>query len=370
MRKYISIFIAVLILVGAFFIARKFVQNKTKKKPQIAKIIKTVFTETVRNTEIPIIISTSGNLVAKNKIELYSEVQGVLRVSSKEFKAGTYYKKGETIISINNEEQKASLLSLKSNLFNALTGIMPDIRIDYPEEYEKWKAYLSRFDMNKPVESLPETKTDKEKFFISSRNIYTSYYSYKNIETRLNKYRLSAPYSGVLTEAIVSSGSLVRAGQKLGEFINTSVYELEVAVNIAFNHLLKIGNKVELSNLEGDKNWTGTVRRVNGKADQATQTIKVYIQVSGKGLHDGMYLAASLKAKSESNAYELPRNLLVNNNSLFVLKDTLLDLVKIDAVYFNKENVVVKGLADGTQVLIKPIPGAYIGMPVKQYKMN
>ena len=71
--------------------------------------VKTVFTEIVNNKSIPIVITTNGNLVAKNKIELYSEVQGILETSSKEFKQGTFYSKGETIIKINSDEFYSNL---------------------------------------------------------------------------------------------------------------------------------------------------------------------------------------------------------------------------------------------------------------------
>ncbi|RLD83661.1 MAG: efflux transporter periplasmic adaptor subunit, partial [Bacteroidetes bacterium] len=65
------------------------VNNNKKGKRKAPKIIKTVFVETVQNKDVPIIITANGNLVAKNKIELFSEVQGILKPLSKDFKAGT-----------------------------------------------------------------------------------------------------------------------------------------------------------------------------------------------------------------------------------------------------------------------------------------
>ena len=99
MRKYISIIGGVVILAIAIIIAMTFIKNKKKKKPQADKITKMVFVQTVQNKTIPLIITTSGNLKAKNKITLFSEVQGVLKITSKDYKAGTNYRKGETILS-------------------------------------------------------------------------------------------------------------------------------------------------------------------------------------------------------------------------------------------------------------------------------
>ena len=368
MRKLLSIALGILLLVGAVFIAKYLIDNKKKPKPIFAKVVKTVFVEKVANRDIPIIITTSGNLTAKNKIDLFAEVQGILKPSSKDFKAGTLYSKGENIIRINSDEFYANLQSQKSNFYNNVTAIMPDIRLDYPIEFQKWEAYLTSFDINKTTPKLPVMNTDKEKYFISGRGINTAYYNVKNLEVKLGKYNLRAPFKGILTEALVTPGSLVRAGQKLGEFIDPSVYEMEVSVNAEFADLLKKGNTVKLNNLEKTKDYLGKVIRINGKVDATSQTIKAYIQVAHKDLREGTYLEAELSARSESNAIEVSRKLLVDNKQLYIVRDSILDLIDVKPVFFSAEKAVIKGLKNGTLMLSKPTPGAYQGMQVKIFE--
>ncbi len=370
MRKIINSVLGILLILGALLLARNFIKNKQKPKPKFAKIVKTVFVDTVTNKEVPIVIKASGNLVAKNKIELFSEVQGVMQPVRKEFKAGTTYRKGDLLLRINSDEFYASLQSQKSNLYNLVTSILPDIRLDYPDQFKKWEAYIQGFDMNKVTPKLPEFTSDKEKYFVSGRGITTSYYNVKNLEVKLSKYQLRAPYNGILTEALVTPGTLIRVGQKLGEFINPLIYEMEVAINAEFANLLKIGNKVELYNLERTVSYTGKVVRVNGKIDQTSQTIKAFIEVRDQALKEGMYLEADLNAKEESNAYQISRKLLVDNSSVYVVNDTLLNLIKVNPVYFDAENVVVKGIPNNTLILSQIVPGAYHGMPVKVNQRN
>jgi len=367
MRKGISIVLALLLVAGSIFIANYLIDNKRKPKPRFNKIVKTVFTETVSNISVPILISTNGNLEAKNRIDLFSEVQGILIPTNKEFKPGTTFRKGETIIKINSDEFYANLQAQKSNLFNALTAIMPDIRLDYPEEYAKWEKYLQAFSIEKPIEKLPLTTSDKEKFFISGRGILTTYFNVRNMEVKLGKYNLRAPFNGILTEAIMNPGSLVRSGQKLGEFIDPTIYEISVSVKSEFRDLLEVGKNVEVFNLEKTKSWIGKVVRINGKVDAATQTIKAFIEIKGVDLKEGQYLEVVLEAKSEENAFEVSRKLLVDNSKLYTVKDTVLDLIDVNVVFENKNSVVVKGLEDGTQLLSKLVPGAHAGMLVKIY---
>ncbi|MCK0109963.1 HlyD family efflux transporter periplasmic adaptor subunit [Flavobacteriaceae bacterium S0825] len=368
MRKIISIALGVLLLVGAFFVAKYLIDNKKRPKPKFDKIVKTVFVEEVNNREIPIIITTSGNLVAKHKIDLYAEVQGVLKASSKEFKAGTMYNRGESILKINSDEFYANLQSQKSNFYNSITSIMPDIRLDYPDDYQKWQTYLNNFDINKSTPELPQINSEKEKYFISGRGINTAYYNVKNLEVKLSKYNLRAPYKGVLTEALVTPGSLVRVGQKLGEFIDPSIFEMEVSINAEFADLLKVGNAVTLQNLDKTKTYIGKVIRINGKVDATSQTIKAFIQVAHEDLREGTYLEANLTARSEKDAIEVSRKLLVDNKQLYVVRDSILELIDVKPVYFSAESAVIKGVKNGTLMLSKPTPGAYNGMQVKIFE--
>ena len=368
MRKIILSVLGIVIIVASVFVARQIVNSKTQYRPQVQKVVKTVFTEVVSNGTVPIIVTANGNLTAKTKVELFAEVQGVFRGRSKLFRPGQQYRKGETIIRIDAAEYYASVQSAKSNLLNLITSVMPDLRLDYPEIYPKWQAYLGRFDLDKTTPELPEMTSEKEKFFISGRGILTSYYNVKNLEQRLAKYTISAPFSGVLTEALVTEGSLVRVGQKLGEFINTDVYELEVAVSKTYSDLLKLGEVVELVNLERTKTYQGKVTRINGRIDQATQTIKAYIEVRHPDLKEVMYLEANLNAKDESDAIEIDRQLLLENNQIFVVRDTILDLIDVKPVYFSDRKVVLKEVPEGITIITKPVVGAYAGMLVKQYK--
>ncbi len=367
-RKLIAAALSIVLIIGSFMIAINLIKNKRKPKPTFNKIVKTVFVENVTNKTIPLVIISSGTLEAKDKIELFSEVQGVLEKNNKEFKQGTSFKKGETIIKINSDEFFANLQAQKSNLFNSITAIMPDIRLDFANEYQKWNTYLQHFNVQKTTPKLPDFTSEKEKFFISGRGILTAYYNVKNLEAKLKKYTLKAPFNGILTEALVNPGTLIRPGQKLGEFINPTTYEIGVSVKSEYQNLLQVNKHVKLQNLNKTKFWNGKVVRINGKVDTQTQTVNVYIQVSGKGLKEGQYLEAELQVKNETDAFEVSRNLLVDKNKLYVVKDSVLDLITVQPVFENPNYFVVKGLPNNTKLLSKPVPGAHAGMLVKIYK--
>lgn len=368
MRKIILSILGVLFIVGAVLLSMKIVANKTKPKPVIKKTIKSVLTDTVQNKEIPIIIPANGSLVAKQRIELYSEVQGILKLGKKLFKTGQFYQKGETLIHVDATEYFASVQSAKSILYNDLVAIMPDLRLDFPEVYKKWQSYLSSFDMNRPIHKLPKMTTEKENFFIVGRGIVSSYYNVKNLEERLNKYKITAPFDGILTEALVTEGSLIRSNQKLGEFISPSIYEMQVSISKSFAHTLETGKKVTLRNLDKTEEYTGIITRINGSVDPETQTFEVFIEVKGERLKEGVYLEALIDAKKVDNAIEINRNLLLENNEIFCIVNQTLQKIKVTPVHFSDTKAVLQNIPNGTVILKSPVAGAYAGMLIRPFK--
>lgn len=367
-RTIISIVLGIIIIIGAIFFANKIIDSKQDRRPAPQKVVKTVFVDTVKNGEVPVTVPANGNLVAKDRVELYAEVQGVFRKGAKPFKTGQEYNAGQTLIRIDASEYYASVQSAKSEFYNLLTSIMPDLQLDYPEHFAKWQTYLSNFDLEKATPELPKVDSEKEKFFITGRGIYGSYYNVKNLEQRLSKYTISAPFTGILTETLVTEGTLVRSGQKLGEFIKTGVYELEVAVSKTFADFLSVGKSVKLFNLDKSQEYTGKVIRVNGRVDQTSQTITSFIEVSGDNLREGQYLEAALSGETVTKAIEVDRSLLTQNDKIFVVKDSILDLLDVTPVYYSDKKVVLKDVPDGTTIVSKPIIGAYAGMLVKVFE--
>jgi multidrug efflux pump subunit AcrA (membrane-fusion protein) len=370
MRKLILAILGVLFITGAIYGAKMIINSKSKTRKAPSKVIKTVFVDSVKNTSISIIIPANGNLVAKRRVEIYSEVQGIFKPGSKLFKPGEKYQKNEAFISINDTEYYANVQLAKSNLYNSIAAVLADLRLDFPEVFLKWEAYLKSYDLNKPTPKLPKMVSEKENYFITGRSIVSNYYTVKNLEQRLSKYTISAPFKGILTEALVTEGTLIRSNQKLGEFIDPSVYEMEVSLSKTFASLLDVGETVELNNLEHTKKYSGIVSRVNGSINSATQTIAVYIEIKNSSLKEGMYLEANLNAKKEKNAIEINRGLLLDENKIFIIRDSVLDMIDVKPVYFSDTKVVLKDIPDGTIILSSPFPGAYVGMIVKPFQVQ
>lgn len=368
MRIVISSLLGLLIIFGAVTLAKKMAASKNVPEQVAKKVITPASVMKVENGNTPITLTTSGNLMAKDRIDVYAEVTGVFEHSGHVFKPGSYFKKGDVLLRINSDEFESNIRAQKSTLFNQIALFLPDLKLDYGEAFTKWDAYVKAFDVNQPLPELPETESEKERLFILGKGIYSTFHNIRNLEERLKKYVIQAPFSGVLTDVLVNPGALVRNGQRLAGFISSQIYEMEVNVNIANMDLLSVGRTVELHNLDKTKTWRGRVARLDGRVDQASQTIVVYIDVSGRDLREGMFLEADLNVRNIPNSFEVDRKLLFEESRLFVVVDTVLHAVNVNPVFFKESSVVVQGLKDGTNILSRPIAGAYDGMRVEILK--
>lgn len=367
MRKILLSCIGVAVVAVALFLGNSIANSKKKKRPVPEKEIKTVLTDTVKNTEVQIVVPANGSLVAKKRIALFSEVQGLLKPQKKEFKTGQAFKKGEAILKIDATEYYATVQASKSNFYNALVSIMPDLKLDFPDQYPKWQSYVKAFSMEASTPKLPSIASEKEKYFITGRGVFSAYYNVKNLEERLTKYTIRAPFSGIVTEALITEGALVRNGQNLGSYIAPGIYEMEVALSKQQSEVLEIGKTVTVKAVKGDTSYTGKIIRINGSVDVTTQTVAVFIELQHKALKEGMYLEAQLNGEKVPEAIEIPRYLLLENNNVFCVKDGMLEHVAVQPIHVSNTSVIVTGLPNGTVLLKKPVPGAYVGMAVKAY---
>ncbi|MDB9931232.1 HlyD family efflux transporter periplasmic adaptor subunit [Flavobacteriales bacterium] len=364
MKKKLQLPIAIGIIALALGVKKMMESSKKAPDKKTTKTIKSITTTLVSNSSLPIQIQSTGSIMAKDRAVLYSEVQGIFQQTSKPFKAGVRYSKGQALIRINNSEYAASVKSQRINFKSLIIGTLADIQFDYPAELTAWKNYANSISSDNSLPSMPKVTNENFSNYLSGKSIFGNYYTIKNLETRLAKYTITAPFSGVLVEANITPGTLISPGQKLGEFIRTGIYELELNVNASLTDFLKLGKKVTLFNTDKTSTYEGTVSRINSQIDRASQTVKLFVEVRSNELSEGEYLEADINAQNIDNVLEINRTLIVDESYVFLVKDSLLIKQPISIVHSSQNSIIVKGLTDSSELVATPVPGGYEGMKV------
>ena len=313
--------------------------------------MKPVQVVTVQNGDIPVQIMMTGPLYAYDKVELFAEVSGVLLETARRFKEGVRYEKGDTLLRIDDRVYKNNVLAQKGSLLNQITLLLPDLSIDFPQSAQYWEDYLRHFILENSLTQLPDPSSDQERYYIASRNIYNQYYTVKAMEETLFKYTLRAPFEGIVTEANINPGTLVRGGQRLGVFTNTSLLEMEAAVGVREIDRLRVGQRVILSSEVVRGRFEGKIQRINPVIDPNTMTVKIFIHTRDTHLTDGMYITATADAIPFRDAFAVKKDLLVDGNRLYTVQDSILISRQVTVIAEDGDRAIIRGLPDGIRIL-------------------
>ena len=368
MRKsLVSVGFGLLLLIVGSFVSNLII-NINKSEPNYNNnSLTSVYIKVVKNNSNKIEIERNGKLQSSNRISIISEVQGIKKKHrNKNFKEGERFNRGETLIEINSDEFNSTVKQSRSELKNLIASVLPDIKIDYAENFNKWKNYFDNLSVEKPISKIPESASEKENLFLVGRGIESSYYKVKNLEERLSKYHIKAPFNGILVKGNISDGAFIVPNQILGEFINPNNFE--VGVNIPVNHIEKIKLNQSVSIIsEGYKDDViGKIKRINRKVDEMTQTVKIFIEFNNRNLFEGKFVEIKVPLGVIPNSQLISRSLLINDKYVFVAnKDDKISKAYVQPLFYNKKNVIVKGLEDGTRLITSSVSGIYEGMKIK-----
>ncbi len=347
MNKYKSAALAVGVIIISLIFAKILINAGKSEttyeitpKPKKQKIV-------VKNVPYVKEIHTSGRMFSFDRFDIYAEVTGVILKSNKPLRAGTYYKKGEPIIKIDDSIFNNQLIAKRSSLLNQLTLLLPDLKYDFPDQYDKWVKYLDEFNVQKDLPDLPEFSSQREKYYLASKNVIQSFYDIKAMEATHAKYVISAPYNGYLTSSFLREGDLARTGQKLGTFIGAGLFEMQAAVQTSDIKYLKKGMDVILREYKSKKEFEGKIVRINPAVSVESQSVTVYIQSKNKSIRDGLYYDAILRIKTGLIAAKIPKEAFDEDMKLTVGDENTKQKILPEIIDKSPRYYYVKGLKDG-----------------------
>ncbi len=369
LKKLQPYIIAALIIAGGLVVGRMLGSSKPSgQQVSQTKTAKPLPFMQVNNGDVQRSILLSGKADALKKIDIYAEVSGVFLDSPHPFRKGSAFSSGDVLLRIDDGVYRNTVQAEKSALLNKLTLLMPDLIIDFPDDASLWKRYLEQFRLDAPLRELPSVSSDRVRNYIAARSIYSSFYAVRSMEKTLDKYRITAPFDGVVTVSDVNPGMLIRSGQKIGEFAAPSAFELEASVGIRDAGAIHAGDRVVLESDDLDGPVDGVVVRVNQSIDDDTQTVGVYVEFRDDRVKDGMYMTADFKVPV-SGAALVPRSVLQDDDEVFALVDSLLMKIPVDVVAIDGSQAIVRSIPEGALILSEPVEGVYQGMVVRQESM-
>ena len=329
--------------------------EKTEKPKAQKSSLKYVKTVAVENSTLPIKVYSYGRVISERSVSISSEVQGKLLLGSIPLKSGASFKKGELIAKVYDTDAKLSLNARRAQFINLMALSMADIRVDYPDSFQKWNTFFESIDVEKALPSLPEDMSSKEKTFLATKNVLAEYYGIKSDEEKLKKYRITAPFSGSISSVQVEAGSSVNPGSPICTIIQNSA--LEVQIPVAVNEIKLIGKNSPVHLIHQGDTLDAKMERISSHVNANTQTIDVFASITQEKetIYDGMYFDAEIYGGDQEGVFELSRRALVDENYVYTLKDSGLVRTPIHIIKTNMNDVIIKDLPNGLVIVNEPI---------------
>lgn len=311
-----------------------------------------------------------GRVEALYRMEIISETTGDLILGGKEFREGVEYAQGEVMLQLDATEARNALTAQRSQFLQLLSTSLADLQADFPENWTAWEGFTAALNVESNLPDLPEVKSQREELFIANRGLLSLFHSIRSAEDRLDKYTLVAPFDGVVTAASVRPGGLVRAGQLAGVLVGRDAFEIKTAVHARYLSTIELGDAVTFVDEMDQPVARGTVNRIAGNVDAATQSASVFCRVEpvdGKSalLRDGRFLTGSISSAPIADGVLVPLTRLMDGASLYTVADEKLRQTSVQVVFESRSEAIVLGLDSGTVLLSETLATSFDGMPVQ-----
>ena len=356
MRKYI---ISAGILIVSIFIGNFIIKGlaslKKVKEPKTYRenIPKVNVTSIELKDNIPL-IKANGRVQSSKKSEVYSEVRGKITYINPVFKKGQKVTQGSLLIKVDNTPALHTFLASKNSYYNSIASILPDIKLDYKEDYEKWSNYYNKILKEDFPSTLPEIPNSTEKAFVTNRGVYQAYFNLKSEYENLKKFTVYAPYNGTIDDTYQYEGSIINPGAKLFSIVSSSDVDLVFSISSSDVQQLKKGNQVDL--IDNGIVYEAKINRISTFLDQNQQSLLVYVNPpKDLNVHDGAYLEGVFHGNPVSQSVQIPRSAIKNNRVLVLQKDSTVRFKNINLISSNLDSVLITNI-DKNDIIVTNSP--------------
>lgn len=243
--------------------------------------------EAVKKVNMPLKLSTLGNMTAKSVVitpEIAGHVKQVL------FKDGVFVEKGQALLQLEDSVYKSKYESAKAGLLYST------------QDYQRKKLLGTRGAIAN--QAIDQAKADlKEKQSLA-----------EDARVMLAKTLLRAPFAGKLSKTNVNPGDYVTIGQALVTITDTE--HLRVEYNLPENNIpyLKLGQTVEVkSPAYPKKAFTGVVSFISPTLNSTTRSIALYADIINQAdaLIPGMFVNVQQVLNTKREVLLIPAKSLV-----------------------------------------------------------
>lgn len=293
----------------------------------------------------------TGSILANESLELKSEVSG--KITSINFKEGSFVKKGDLLVQINDEEIRALL------------------------EKQRFNQKLNRDIEFRQRQLLKKDALSQEEYDNALNRLNTTISDIKLLEAQLQKTKVVAPFDGVIGLRYVSNGAYIAPTTIIATLYNNTPAKIEFAVPSRYSSQIAAGKKIRFT-IENDtsKVFDGDVYAIEPRIDPETRTLRLRaLTDNSKGLLvPGQFVKVDLILGTNAAAILVPTEAIIpeqTGQKVYIVNQGKAKEIKVQTgIRTDRELEVVSGLSPGDTLITTGILQLRPDIPIQIIKVH
>ncbi len=303
------------------------VESKAPETPIPVKVAK------ARRDKLVITLKSPGEAITNRMVTVKSEVEGVIKNILVE--EGQHVKQGDLLIELDDRKYRLELEQVQADRLSRLSELLLEEQFAGAEEetaeFEKEKIQRSKQEYEKAQKlfrkgmiseneyeeiyrkyelALIESGERKQEVRSASKGLTQAEIAVKKAQMNLEKTKIKAPFSGIVTDIQVSPQEHITAGRDLFMLVNISRIQVHAKVLESEIGKMEVGREVNLKfSAYPERVFKGRVKAISPIINPEDKTCKVIVDVANpeEEIKPGMHAEVEIAAEIHRDKLLIPQ---------------------------------------------------------------
>lgn len=337
-----------------------------------------VFVQPVTQSDIPLKVTTQGEVRAKTDVDIVAQVAGRIVEVSPEFVEGGLVVPGVPLVIIEPTDYEFAVNQGEARVAEA------EVRV----QQAKADANVARHQLRDSA-GASDLALKKPQLAEANAVLKAAQANLGQARANLERTKVTLPFHGRVMSTAVDIGQYVIPGTRIGRAFGNDVVEIRLPLNDS--QLASLGLPIGFIAAEGEalsvkvsarvagreQHWLGELKRLDAAIDPTSRMLFALVEVKnpyGAGVSEhgmplavGLFVTAEIAGRVIRNAFIIPRHALRAGNQVYVVNDNgRLEIRSVDVTYSSSEEAVIGlGLSAGDKVVVSSIRNPIEGMALE-----
>lgn len=337
-----------------------------------------VFVQPVTRSDIPLKVTTQGEVRARTEVDIVAQVAGRVVEVSPGFVEGGVVEPGVPLIVIEPTDYEFAVLQAEARVAEA------EVRVQQADA----DANVARYQL-RDAKGASDLALKKPQVAEAQARLKAAMADLQQARTNLERTRITLPFHGRVISTSVDIGQYLTPGTPIGRAFGHDVVEIRLPLNDS--QLASLGLPIGFVAARGEglavdvtarvagreQQWMGELRRLDAAIDPGSRMIFGIAEVRnpystgvsdfGMPLAVGVYVNVEISGREIQDAYIIPRHALRAGDQVYVVNEQgRLEIRSVDVTYSSSDEAVIgSGLEVGDQVIVSSIRNPIEGMALE-----